>query len=120
MGLNWLLANDEWSLPISREESFSSLVIHELLHVWVDENIHENSLLLKKYANELSDTREHIHLMALQKMVYLRLNRSDMVAMLDESYRKFASPAYKRAWEIVNDIEGYEAVIQDIKMNLKK
>lgn len=61
-----------------------------------------------------------MHLMAIQKMVYLKLNRGDILKMLDEGYRKFSWPEYKRAWEIVNDIEGYEIVIKDIIDTLKK
>lgn len=58
--------------------------------------------------------------MAIQKMVYLRLNRQDLLAMIDEEYREFCGPEYKRAWEVVNDIEGYETVIQDIIDILKR
>ena len=106
--------------PISREDSFTSCVFHELLHVWIDENIDKNSSpLLAKYREEDCHAREHLHLMAIQKMVYIKINRKDIVDVLDEGYRKFEwSPAYCRAWEIVNDIEGYETVLKDIEVSL--
>lgn len=86
--------------------------------MWVDENISEKSPLLKKYSTEPYEVRDHLHLMALQKMVYLKLNRQDILDMLDESYRTKQSKDYRRAWEIVNDIEGYEMVIHDALANL--
>ena len=105
-------------LSVSLEDQFTDLVFHELLHVWVDNNISNSSAMLIKYSNEHVHVREHIHLMAIQKLVYLKLNRHDMLKMLDESYRKLSLPEYRRAWEIVNDIEGYEVIVQDIAKNL--
>lgn len=105
-----------WASSISREDAFVDLVFHELLHVWVDEHINGKSALLLKYVDEASEVREHIHLMAIQKMVYLKLNRLDMIEYLDNSYRNVTSTAdYSRAWQIVNDIEGYVTVIDDLK-----
>ncbi len=113
LGLRSYLDSELWEEPISREDAFAALVFHELLHIWVDDAINGESALLTKYGNEHIHVREHIHLMAIQKMVYLKL-QPDMLKFLDESYRKFASSEYRRAWEIVNDIEGYEKVLQDI------
>ena len=54
----------------------------------------------------------------LQKMVYLKLHRQDLLDMIDEAYRKFSPPAYQRAWEIVNNIEGYKAILEDVIVSL--
>ena len=105
------------NLSISLEDAFVDLVFHELLHVWVDEHIDDNSELLLKYADETSEVREHIHLMAIQKMVYLKLHRLDMIEYLDNCYRNYASD-YSRAWQIVNDIEGYAVVIDDLQKSI--
>ena len=120
LGLRYYLDSESWNLAATRQDVFVDLVFHELLHVWVDENIGDKSQLLAKYRNEHQDVREHLHLMALQKMVYLKINRPDMLAMIDHSYRTLASPEYRRAWEILNDIEGYEIVINDIFDLFKK
>jgi hypothetical protein len=98
-GLRRYCEPEQWILsakPISREDNFTSCVFHELLHVWVDENIEKDrSHLLKKYSNEDYHAREHLHLMALQKMVYLKIDRKDILDVLDEGYRKLEwSPAY--------------------------
>jgi len=108
-----------WASSISREDAFVDLVFHELLHVWIDEHINGKSALLLKYVDETSEVREHIHLMAIQKMVYLRLNRLDMIEYLDNSYRNMTCTDYARAWEIVDDIEGYDVVIADLLRYLK-
>lgn len=114
LGLFYYLDSVPWKSSITKEDAFAMLVFHELLHIWVDDNVGNKSALLTKYGNEHLHVREHIHLMAIQKMVYHKLNRPDMIQELDESYRKFSMAEYRRAWEIVNDIEGYKTVIQDI------
>jgi len=46
-------------------------------------------------------------------MVLLKLNRSDQLAAIDHDYRNGPDPQCKRAWEIVNDIEGYQPFIAE-------
>jgi len=75
---------------------------------------------MMKYRNEADEVRNHIHLMAIQKMVYLKLHRKDMLDMIDNSYRNNQGPVYRRAWQIVNDIEGDHKVIQDIIASLNR
>jgi hypothetical protein len=114
-GLRWFLDPEPWRFAISKEDAFSALVFHELLHVWVDENLHKDrSELLQKYRDEDSLVLDHLHLMAIQKMIYLKINRPDLLDFIDESYRTNQGPLYKKAWEIVNNIEGYESVLADI------
>ncbi|MBP6870345.1 hypothetical protein KBC04_05655 [Candidatus Babeliales bacterium] len=96
------------------------LIFHELLHIWVDDNITGSSKLLTKYQHADEDTRDHIHLMALQKMVYTNLDMFDELAIIDHGYRYDAPSSYRHAWEIVNDIEGYEVVLQDIEERLTR
>lgn len=40
-GLRHYLDAQPWSLLTNREDTFSSVVFHELLHIWVDENINK-------------------------------------------------------------------------------
>ena len=48
--------------------------------------------------------------MALEKLALVKLKKdSDLM-----NYVNF-NPAYKRAWQIVNDIEGYEAFVKELK-----
>ncbi len=114
LGLSHYLG-DEWKELVSQEDIFTDLIFHELLHVWLDEHMSNESSFLKKYNGEESDVLEHIPLMALQKMTYVQLDRPDMVANLDFAYRNLSTPTYRRAWEIVEH-EGYDAIVNAIVM----
>lgn len=121
IGLRYIIDPKPWVASFSREENFTATVFHELLHVWVDEHIDaKKSPLLQKYQKEHVDTREHIHLMALQRMVYQKLKRQNMLEMLDYGYRNLCSPEYRRAWQIVVDLEGDKAVLEDIQVSLDR
>jgi hypothetical protein len=117
-GLRWWVDFEPWQCSVSREAAFSALVFHELLHIWVDENVDKNcSRILVKYCNEDFDVLDHLHLMAIQKMVYININRLDLLEYISDSYESRQGPIYRRAWEIVNNIEGYEALLQDILLS---
>lgn len=93
---------------------FTEIVFHELMHSYV-RPILTHSELMKKYANEPPTVKYHLHVMALEKLVLLKLHRPDALKTLDHDYRNGPDPAYKRAWEIVNDEEGYEAFVGELK-----
>jgi len=93
---------------------FSEVIFHELMHSYV-RPVFRHSLLLDKYRDEPQTTKYHLHVMAIEKMTLLMLKRSDQLKVLDHDYRHGREPAYKRAWEIVNDLEGYEPFIDELK-----
>jgi hypothetical protein len=97
---------------------FSEIVFHELMHTYVTP-VFTRSGLMKKYQNEVRTTRYHLHVMAIEKMTLLKLDRREDLKTIDHEYRNGPDVAYKRAWEIVNDIEGYEVFIEELKA-LKK
>lgn len=47
------------------------------------------------------------------------LNLTDRLKVIDHDYRYGPDPAYKRAWEVVNDVEGYKPFLDELKA-LKK
>jgi len=100
---------------------FSEVVFHELMHTYVGPVLagaadgYPYSPLMKKYQNEAPTTKYHLHVMAVEKMTLLKLNRLDDLKTIDHEYRNGPDPAYKRAWEIVNDIEDYHAFINELK-----
>lgn len=96
------------------EWEFSEIVFHELMHTYVTP-VFAHSALMKKYQNEPRTTKYHLHVMAMEKMAPLKLNRPDELKTIDHDYRQGRDPAYKRAWEIVNDVEGYEPFIGELK-----
>jgi hypothetical protein len=96
--------------------AFPEIVFHELLHVYL-RRLNDSSALRKKYIKETFVVRNHLHLMALEKYVLLKLGRDDLLKWMDTDYRTGDLQAdYKRAWEIVNDKEGYEAFIKELKL----
>ncbi|MFZ4405338.1 MAG: hypothetical protein ACOYOK_14660, partial [Pseudobdellovibrionaceae bacterium] len=94
------------------EDAFADLVFHELLHTWVGEHLIRPSPLFHKYENEARLTRNHLHLMAVQKLIYQKLNRDDLIQMIQNQYNRHAE--YKRAWDIVN-AEGIQVFIDELK-----
>ena len=119
LGVSNLLEPGWKESSITKEEVFNSLLFHELLHIWLEENLDvAGSALLEKYRYEHQYVLDHLHLMALQKMVYLNLRRFDILSEIDKGYRIFSLPEYRRAWEIVTQIEGYETVLEDLRLNL--
>jgi hypothetical protein len=92
---------------------FSEIVFHELMHTYVSP-VFIHSALMKKYQSEAPTTRYHLHVMAVEKMTFLKLNRLDDLKTIDREYRNGPDAAYKRAWEIVSDIEGYQAFIKEL------
>jgi len=97
---------------------FALLTYHELMHHYV-RPVLASSELLKKYGAEPPAARQHLHVLALEKLALVKVGKSDQLKYMDSEYRTgfFArsQPAYKRAWEIVNDIEGYEAFLKELK-----
>lgn len=93
---------------------FSEIVFHELMHLYVSP-VFRTSVLTQKYRNEPPTTKYHLHVMAVEKLVLLKLNRADQLKVIDHDYRSGPDPAYKRAWEIVNDIENYQRFIDELR-----
>jgi len=93
---------------------FSEILFHELMHSYVSP-VFAASALMKKYQNEAATTKYHLHVMAIEKMVLLKLQRPEQLAILDYGYRNGPDPAYRRAWEIVNDVEGHQPFIAELK-----
>lgn len=94
---------------------FSALVFHELLHTYVIGALPQGkSALLERYKSEEPVVQNHLHLMAVMKMVYLKLDRAEELKQIIEKDREIDNPAYGRAWQIVNDIEGHQAFVQEL------
>lgn len=96
---------------------FSEKLFHELMHHYVS-HLAPDSALRKKYAAESPVVMSHLHVMALEKFVLLKLGDIAELKFLDDEYRT-EHGAYTRAWEIVNDIEGYEAFIKELKVSAR-
>jgi hypothetical protein len=93
---------------------FAEILFHELMHTYVS-RVYGVSALMKKYQNEPVTTRFHLHVMAIERMTLRKLHRPEQLAAIDHDYRTGPDPQYRRAWEIVSDIEGYQPFIDELK-----
>jgi hypothetical protein len=94
--------------------ALSENIFHEVMHTYV-RGVYDISPLRQKYAHEPTVILNHLHEMALEKLVLVKLNKPEILQWVDNKYRNRFGPDYKRAWEIVNDIEGYEAFIKELR-----
>lgn len=95
---------------------FVDVVFHELIHNYLVGNFDvRKSAFMKEYRDESPSVLSHLHLMALQNSVYLKLNRPEMLKWLDTHYTKHIGGDYARAWMIVNELRGYEPFVEELK-----
>ena len=87
--------------PVSMRYKVNTL-FHELLHIFLHRHPIANSALLKEHASEDERVREHLHLLALQKAVLLKLNQADTLKGVIAVDSVLPGGYYKRAWELVN------------------
>jgi len=114
-----LLINMRYSLKNFTKNSLSSdvsisIIYHELLHLYLANLSSKNSLLLKKYSHESQTVKEHLHLFALMKAVYLRLglkNQLDEIIKKDDS---LPNHDYKKTWKIINAGENYRLFVDEL------
>ena len=93
---------------------FPRLVFHEMMHTYT-QPIDKSSAIRRKYPGEPLTVLDHLHVLALEAHVLKALGKKEELAWLDHGYRTAAPPPYKRAWEIVMDIEGPQALIDELK-----
>lgn len=77
-------------------------LFHELLHRFLDEYPVKDSIVLKQHASEPERTRNHLHLLALEKAVLLKRNETDALKDIIAIDSQLPNGYYKRAWQIVN------------------
>ena len=87
--------------PVSMRYKVNTL-FHELLHSFLERHPIANSALLKEHASEDERVRDHLHLLALQKAVLLKLNQGDTLKEVIAVDSMLPGGYYKRAWELVN------------------
>ena len=68
----------------------------------MDDHMQAQSRLLSEHQNENRRVKNHLHLLALGKAVYLELGLASELEEIIEIDGQLPGSAYKRAWEIVN------------------
>lgn len=89
------------STPVPMRYKVDTL-FHELLHVFIAEHPVKNSSLIKRHEQESERIRNHLHLLALQKSVLIKLNETEALKDVIAIDSQLPGGYYKRAWEIIN------------------
>jgi hypothetical protein len=97
---------------------FETVIVHEILHHYVDDRLDPwpdgISPLLTKYQNESETVRNHLHLFAIEKLLYARLHMESYLAESIVSENKLRSAtAFQRARAIV-ERETPQAFIKEL------
>ena len=100
--------------PRVDDRYFVEMAYHELMHTYVAPASQVSSFR-RKYADEDPVVLSHLHVMALQKFVLLKMGRAEELKHVVAGYRASKNPAYKRAWEIVDQVEDYQAFVKELK-----
>lgn len=77
-------------------------LFHELLHVFIAAHPVSNSALLAQHSTESECTRNHLHVLALQKAVLVKLQQPDALQDIVAIDSQLPGGCYKKAWAIVN------------------
>jgi hypothetical protein len=100
------------------DADFSEALFHELMHHYVAA-LTTNSALKKKFASEPLLVLNHLHVIALEKIVLSKLHETNELKLVEQKYLTSLKPEYKRAWELASEI-GSDALIQELKAAAKK
>lgn len=95
---------------------FISTIYHELLHNYIESILPDKTPLLEKYQSESKGVLNHLHLLALEKAVYLHLNWKSKLKEIIAKDESLPNKDYKRAWEIINKKENYADFIAELKI----
>ena len=80
-------------------------LLHELLHRFIASHPPLSSGLLETHRAETQCVRNHLHLLALQKTVLLKLGDRDALQSVIDVDSQLPGGCYKRAWALVNATE---------------
>ena len=88
---------------------------HEILHGFVLAHLPAHSALLSRHAGEPAVVRQHLHLFALLKAVYLGIGAKDELAELVAIDGQLPGGAYKQAWQIVDQENDYLDYVRELR-----
>ncbi len=90
-------------------------LFHELLHHYLSRHPIRRSDLLARHASEPRCVRNHLHLLALQKAVLLRLGEEEALRTVVATDGELPGGCYRRAWALVNaDATEYRKYLREV------
>ncbi len=99
--------------PSWPNQAFVDAVFHELIHNWLNDNLAWPTPLMNLYKNEPPVVLNHLHLIAIQRLIYGELKRDDLTKWIVDLYSTDQDD-YGRAWQIVEK-EGPAAFLAELK-----
>lgn len=72
----------------------------------------------KAHDVSFSTNDPHLHLMALEILVYQKAGRQDLLQTADDVYKNLIRGDYQHSWELVREY-GPESFLKDLKQALK-
>lgn len=95
---------------------FVDIPFHELLHLWLFEHLPQDTPIKLKYKNEKAGVVSHIHLFAMESLIYEKANKVEVWKHVRD-FHMHKGGAHKRAMEIL-DKEGRNAILKELFQNL--
>ena len=100
--------------------SVVQMTFHEFLHKYLVSVADWNKIKLVhgEFKNEDASVKAHLHLMALEMLIYKSAGRQDLYDTADFVYKNLIKGSYKKSWELVLE-HGPEKFLEDLNQALK-
>lgn len=92
---------------------FVDTPFHELLHLWLSENLSKDTPIATKYKNEKFGVVSHIHLFAMQSLIYEKAGMGDNWKEVHAFILRHGG-VHQRALELMEK-EGRDKVLKELK-----
>jgi len=103
--------------PVEPLYGLSVLILHELLHNFlIEQDFFSKSQLLKSdlYKNMSNKVKLHLHLMAIQRKIYLYLRMPNSLTWAEYFNVDVIGGDYKTTWEIIKSDQVMDAFVNEI------
>ncbi len=94
-------------------EAFTWMVFHELMHTWLRRYLKSSELVNGKYAAESDVVKDHLHLMALEIVLFEEAGLKDQQKWIEAFYPIAGGGNYHRAWDLVRKI-GPKKILREL------
>lgn len=92
---------------------FVDVPFHELLHLWLFEHLAKGTPLQVKYKNEKPGVVSHIHLFAMESLIYEKTHRGELWKEVQAFHLRMGG-IHKRAMEILEK-ESRDVILKELK-----
>lgn len=101
--------------PAWPQSRFTALLLHELLHQWVQKLALDSTPALDALASESVVVHNHLHVFALMKAIYRQLGQEDTFADIVAMDAQAKDPAYARAWALLESPGTEQTLVNEVR-----